>query len=55
MEYTFTVTIKVEGEATYQEVKDFIEFELGACCSISQDNPFLDEEKGAELSDVDVY
>jgi hypothetical protein len=54
MEYTFTVTVKVEGEATYQEVKDFIEFEIGACYSISHDNPFIDEDKGAELADVDV-
>lgn len=46
--------INAEGEFTEEELKDFIQFELG-CCGISQDNPFIDDNAIAEIVDVDIY
>lgn len=54
MTYEFKIKVTVSGNATEQEVKDFIAFEVGAHGSISQQNPFIDEDGTAEIEDVDI-
>jgi len=51
--YEFIVKVEVSGEITQDEVKDFIQFELGTG-SISNDNPLINEEMDTEITNVDI-
>jgi hypothetical protein len=51
--FEFNVKVEISGEATEQEVRDFIQFELGTG-SISNDNPLIDEDSDAEITFVEV-
>ena len=55
MEYIFTIVVKTDANVTKDEVKDFISFECGASCQISNDNPFIDEDNEAEITRIDLY
>lgn len=46
--------IIVKGNYEHQELKDFIEFQLLGG-GISEDNAFIREDDGAEITRVDVY
>lgn len=53
-EYTFTVTVRISGKASEQEVRDFIGFECGANCSIDDDNPLIDDDSDTYICRVDI-
>ena len=54
-EITIILTVKYSGErVTEKDVIDFISFETGASCSISQDNPFVSENSDAQIEECSV-
>lgn len=53
--YEFTIKVRVSGNATEQEVRDYMSLECGASCQISKGNPFLDEDSDANIEDVDLF
>lgn len=56
MNYTLRIEVEVIGEATEQDVLDFIKYELGYGAGMKLDNPFIDEDDDAslEITDVDI-
>jgi H+/gluconate symporter-like permease len=49
-ELTITLKVKYSGIGiTEKDVVDYIAFQAGASCSISQDNPFFSEESESEI------
>ena len=54
---TLKIDVSWTGKASEKEVIDFIKYEIGYGTSISNDNPFINEDFDAEISidDVDEY
>lgn len=50
---TITLEISTIGDYEDQDLRDFIEFELSGG-SIANDNPFIIDEGGAEITRVDL-
>lgn len=55
MKYTFTIEVDVNGDVTEDEIKDYISFESGAICQLSLDNPFMDDDNDAEITNIVLY
>ncbi len=55
MELELMLKVRYTGEATKQDVLDFISFETGATCSIDNDNPFMDEDSDINVEDIWIY
>ncbi|WBC28425.1 hypothetical protein RPMD05_42 [Rhodobacteraceae phage LS06-2018-MD05] len=55
MEYEFTIRVRINGDVTEYEARDFIGFECGAICVIGNDNPLMDEDNNAEISSIDIF
>jgi len=57
MDYEFIMTVRVSGDATEQEVIDFMRYECGDSGQIDISNPFTneDDERNCEVTRVDLY
>jgi hypothetical protein len=49
-----TLNLETAGEFTEQEIRDYILYCL-SFGSISDENPFVNEDGNAEIIDVDIY
>jgi hypothetical protein len=48
----FTINVQVSGDYTEEDLKQYLLFSMGFG-SCPQDNPFIDEDSDAEVSDVE--
>lgn len=53
MDFTFELKVRISGEATEDEMIEFIKYSLGIG-STSMDNPFISEEDAAAIEDVEI-
>jgi len=52
MSHEFTINVQVSGDYTEEDLKQYLLFSMGFG-SCPQDNPFIDEDSDAEVSDVE--
>jgi len=52
MSHEFTINVQVSGDYTEGELVEYLLFSMGFG-SCPQDNPFIDEDADAEVSDIE--
>ena len=52
---SFKIDVSFNGEASEQDVIEYIKYQIGYSGSISMNNPFINEDYKAEISIDDCY
>ena len=54
MEFTeLKIIVQASGTYTEQELKDYLMFCMNGSASLSEDNPFINEESDVEIHNID--